>query len=209
MQVYARPGLKLLGQVTGDVFAVLWVLGWALAGRAIHDAIGLLAVPARESAQTAAQLGQAMGDATERIKSLPVVGDDVAEPLGRVSSGLDGLVGQADQQAAQIMHLATLAGWTCFLIPVLGMLALWLPRRIRFIQRASAARRFVDADADLELFALRAMANLPMHEIARISDDPVRAWREGDQQVVRQLAARELERTGLAMPAPVRNRSVQ
>lgn len=204
MRVYARPGWRLVRQLVADSFVVLWVAGWAFVARLLHRAIAALAAPAREGAETAAQLSRAVGDAQGRLSELPVVGGDVAEPLGRVASGLDGLVGQADQQATQILHLATIASWTCFLVPVLGLLAVWLPYRVRFIRRAAAARRFVNADADLELFALRAMANLPMDQIAAISDDPVRAWRAGDQQVIRALAARELERTGLGMPAPVR-----
>ena len=74
------------------------------------------------------------------------------------------------------------------------------------MNHAAAARRFIDADADLELFALRAMANLPMEAVARVSADPVGRWRAGDQDVIRALAALELERTGLGLPASVRSR---
>ena len=68
-----------------------------------------------------------------------------------------------------------------------------MPRRVRFVLQASAGsevHRLVTAD--LELFALRAMANQPMHRLARVSADPVRAWREGDPDVVRRLAMLEL-----------------
>ena len=37
------------------------------------------------------------------------------------------------------------------------LLVLWLPRRVRFVFRARAARRFLDSSADLDLFALRAL----------------------------------------------------
>ena len=36
-----------------------------------------------------------------------------------------------------------------------------------------------------------------MHVIAKISDDPVAAWRRGDRQVINALAAVELRRSGL------------
>ena len=88
-----------------------------------------------------------------------------------------------------------------FLIPVLIVLLIWLPARIRFFLRARAARRFLDAQADLDLFALRAMVAQPMHVIARISDDPVAAWRRGDRDVIRALAAIELRQSGLNPPA--------
>ena len=85
-------------------------------------------------------------------------------------------------------------------IPVLVALLGYVPLRLRFARRAGAARRFVDAGADLELFALRAMANQPMHRLAKVSDDPVSAWRSGDRAVVRALATLELRDVGLRPP---------
>jgi hypothetical protein len=93
-----------------------------------------------------------------------------------------------------------LLGWLVFLIPVLIVLLIWLPARIRFFLRARAAQRFLDTQADLDLFALRAMVAQPMHVIARISDDPVAAWRRGDRDVIRALAAIELRQSGLSPP---------
>ena len=80
------------------------------------------------------------------------------------------------------------------------MVALWLPRRIRFYRQARASQQFLDSSADLDLFALRAMASQPLYVLAGVSDDPVRAWRDGDRQVIDQLAAIELRRNGLRFP---------
>ena len=74
---------------------------------------------------------------------------------------------------------------------------MYLPLRWRFVREATAGQRFVDSGSDLDLFALRAMANQPLHRLARISDDPVRAWRDGDPDVVRALAVLELRDVGL------------
>jgi hypothetical protein len=92
-----------------------------------------------------------------------------------------------------------LAGVTITL-PVLFALLIWLPRRIRFSRRATAAQKFIDNAADLDLFALRAMANQPMHKLAKISNDPVTAWRDRDSAVIAQLADLELRATGLRAP---------
>jgi hypothetical protein len=62
----------------------------------------------------------------------------------------------------------------------------------------------VDAEADLQLFALRAMSNQPMHQLARVSDDPVAAWQRGDREVVHALAKLEMRSVGLR-PPPVRS----
>jgi hypothetical protein len=69
------------------------------------------------------------------------------------------------------------------------------------VRRATAGQRFIDRAPDLDLFAMRAMANQPMHRLARISPDPVRAWREGDAEVVRALALLELRDAGLRPPS--------
>jgi hypothetical protein len=44
------------------------------------------------------------------------------------------------------------------------------------------------------------MASQPLYVLAAVSDDPVKAWREGDRAVVDQLAAIELRRNGLQLP---------
>jgi hypothetical protein len=70
---------------------------------------------------------------------------------------------------------------------------------------ARAAQAFLDEGADLDLFALRAMATQPMHVLAAISPDPVGAWRAGDRSVIDRLAEVELRRSGLTLPAALRN----
>ena len=84
---------------------------------------------------------------------------------------------------------------------VLIVVVVYLPLRYRFIRQATAGRRFVRSTDDLDLFALRAMARQPLHRLARISEDPVGAWRRGDPRVVRDLAALELRDSGLSMAA--------
>ena len=73
---------------------------------------------------------------------------------------------------ASIERVGLLLGWLVFLIPVVILVVIWLPARIRFFLRARAAQQFLDSEADLDLFALRAMVVQPMHVIAKISDGP-------------------------------------
>ena len=44
------------------------------------------------------------------------------------------------------------------------------------------------------------MASQPMHILATVTDDPVKAWRSGDTAVINRLAELELRRSGLRMP---------
>ncbi len=103
-----------------------------------------------------------------------------------------------------IERLAILGGVLTFLMPVAIVVALWLPRRVRFYRESTASQRFLDSQADLDLFALRAMASQPLHVLAGISDDPARAWRERDQRVIAQLADVELRRSGMKVPDRLR-----
>jgi hypothetical protein len=204
MGIYAqRPG-KLIGQVVADVLVALWAVMWALVGNIVHQMISLVAVPARETARTAGRLAGDFRDAAEQAANVPGVGDQLRRPFDAAADTLGGLITSANHQVSNIEQLATLVGWLVFLIPVSVVIAFWLPRRIRFWQLSRAAQKFIDSDADLDLFALRAMATEPMHVLAAISDDPVGAWRSRDTAVITKLAEIELGRSGLHLPARLR-----
>ena len=162
--------------------------------------VEVLAVPARETARTASRLVTNLKDAAEQASRVPGVGDDLRQPFDAASVTLGNVITSANQQVASIELLAVIAGWLTFLIPVAVVVASWLPRRIRFYRQAKASQQFLDSSADLDLFALRAMASQPLYVLAGVSDDPVRAWRDGDRQVIDQLAEIELRRNGLRFP---------
>ena len=135
-----------------------------------------------------------------RAAQVPGLGDQLRRPFDAAAGSLGDLVATADRQAASIERLAAVDGLAGVPHPGDDRAALWLPRRVRFVRRARAAQRFIDAQADLDLFALRAMANQPMHVLAGISDDPVRAWRAGDRRVIDALAEVELREAGCRCP---------
>jgi hypothetical protein len=200
MGIYARQPARLAGQVVTDAFVLAWTVGWALLGRFVHGAALKVATPAREAAAAADQVSQQFRTAAEQAARVPGLGDSLRRPFDAASGGLGGVIAAADAQVASIERLATLLGWLVFAVPVAVLLAGWLPRRIRFVLRARAAQRYIDSSADLDLFALRAMASQPMHVLARISPDPVGAWRAGDATVIHKLAETELRRSGLRLP---------
>ncbi len=200
MRIYAQRRGQLAGQLVGDVAVVAWTLAWAVVGVLVDAAVASLAGPARDAARTARTLAGQLGEAASSAGQVPGVGEQLRRPFDAASGSLGDLVATADAQAASIERLAVVAGWLVFLIPVATLLLVWLPRRVRFVRRARAAQRFIDARADLDLFALRALANQPMHVLAGISDDPVAAWRSGDRRVIDALAEVELRHAGLLLP---------
>lgn len=194
-----RPG-RLAGQIFGDLFVLLWTIGCAVVAITVSQYVAVLAVPARETARTAARLMENMREAGEQAARVPAVGSDLRQPFDSASVSLGNVIASATQLEQSIERLAVVGGWATFLLPVAVVLALWLPRRIRFFRQARASQQFLDASADLDLFALRALASQPLYVLAGISDDPVRAWREGDRTVIDALAEIELRRNGLRAP---------
>lgn len=200
MVFYARRRWRMAGQLVTDVLVAAWVVVWGLLGRLTHATVLDVARPARESADAAARLSTELRQVAAGAGSLPGVGPRLRQPLDAASGSLTDLLGAADRQVAGIERLAELLGWLVFAIPVAVVLFRWLPGRIAFVVRARAAQRYLDSGADLELFALRALANQPLRVLGRISDDPVGAWRAGDATVIHNLADVELRRSGLRMP---------
>ncbi|HEX5970268.1 MAG TPA: hypothetical protein VFY88_17460, partial [Intrasporangium sp.] len=85
-------------------------------------------------------------------------------------------------------------------VPIIIVAGVWLWFRVRFVRSATTAQRFIDSNDDLDLFALRALANQPLTALARISDDPAGAWRRGEPGVIRALATLGLHDEGLRPP---------
>ena len=203
MTLYARQPWRLLGQLAGDGLVLVWVALWWWVGRQAARVVLNVAAPAQETAELAGRLSTQLGQAAEQAGKLPGVGDQLRAPFDAASVSLTEVLAAAQRQVASVQQLAEVTGWLVWAIPVATVLALWLPRRIRFALRARAATRFLDSSADLELFALRALAHQPLHVLGRISDDPVAAWRSGDATVIHKLAEVELHRSGLRMPPVV------
>lgn len=201
MGFYARPSWQLVRQVVSDVFVVLWTVLWWQVSRFAADSVSAIATPARETARAAGRLRDDFVAAGQKASDVPLAGGELRKPFDSAAGSMGDVVTAANHQVQTIEQVAILVGILVVAIPVSLLVAVWLPRRLRFRAESAAARQFIDAPADLDLFALRAMANQPMVSIARITDDPVGAWRAGDSRVIRELADLELRRSGLALPA--------
>ena len=197
---YAQRRGRMLGQLATDLFLAAWIVLWWFLGRATERTVDAIATPARSSGDAARRLADQIRQSAEQTGRIPGIGGELRKPFDGAAESLQGVINAADDQVASIERAGLLLGWLVFLIPVVILLVIWLPARIRFFLRARAAQRFLDAQADLDLFALRAMVAQPMHVIAKISDDPVAAWRRGDRETIHALAAIELRRSGLNPP---------
>ena len=201
MKLYADAPARRTTQVLADLFLVAWLVGWAWAGLQVHDATLELATPGRQVAESATGLADSLQDAGGALADLPVVGEEARAPFDRAAGAADQLADAGEAQVRSVERLALWLGLAVAVIPILVALLVLVPRRVRFVRHATAGARFVDADADLDLFALRALAQQPLHVLARVSDDPAGAWRRGDRAVTDRLAELELRSVGLRLPA--------
>lgn len=195
---YSEVPARRTRQILGDAWLVAWSALWIWAAIRLYDLIMNLATPGLAVSSGATDLADRFAIAGDAVGQVPMVGDSLRAPFGGMSEASLSIA-DAGQAAADAVGL--LARFLAVALAVLGIASwamLWVPLRIAFIRRATAARRFLDSTDDLDLFALRAMARQPLHLLARISDDPAGAWRRGDPAVISALATLELRAEGLA-----------
>jgi hypothetical protein len=204
MKLFADTPVRRTLQVLADLLFVTWLVLWVWIGMAVHDGTLELAGPARQTDSAATSMAEQLRDAGGRLGEAPLVGDELAVPFDKAADASDSIAAAGRDTVEAVERLALLLGLSVALIPILIVAAIHLPLRWRFIREATAGARFIDAQEDLDLFALRALANQPMRVLARVSDDPAGAWRARDPDVVRRLAELELADVGLRpkrMPA--------
>lgn len=197
MKLYADTPLRRFRQIVGDLLLLAWVVCWIKVAYVVHDATLALGAPGKLTDRSATSLAEQMSAAGGALNDVPVIGDEAAIPFDKAAEASGSLAAAGRAQVEAVNDLAFWLGLVTATIPILIVAAIYLPLRWRFIRRATAGRRFVDSQDDLDLFALRALTNQPLHVLARISDDPAGAWRTRDTQVVEQLAMLELREAGL------------
>ncbi len=184
LMVYAKTPALRLRQVLLDAGTVVWVAIWVRVGLWLHELVQRLEGP-----------GRGLEDAGNRIASwrVPILGNR----LGPITSG-----GEALQRAGSTQQdvVQTLAVWLAVLLaalPIVWLLVRYLPGRLRWAREAAAASHIRAQPGAAQLFALRAMANQPLHQLRRASADPAGAYGRGDYEA---LAALELAELGLGPP---------
>jgi hypothetical protein len=200
MKLYADRPVRRMRQVLGDVLLLLWIAVWIKVAQVVRDTTLLLAKPGQQIADAGHGLASKLHDAGAAVGGLPVVGGRARAPFDGATAAAQQIAAAGSSQVDAVHQLAFWLGLSVAAIPILVVLVVYVPLRLRFARAATAGRRFIDTAEDLDLFALRAMAAQPMHRLAKVSDDPAGAWRRGDPEVVRELALLELRDAGLTPP---------
>jgi hypothetical protein len=194
---YAETHAARTRQLVADLFVLLWIVLWVWVAMWLHDVIMLLQGPGQRLEGAGSGLADNLNGAGERVSDVPLIGNALAAPLEGAGAAA-GELAQAGEATQDVV--ATIALWLSIAfaaVPILLVVLVWLPVRLRFATQAGAAAQLRD---DLELFALRALQNRPLNELARISPQPSRALR-GDAAALAALAALEMRAVGLRPPA--------
>src|SRR5262245_61121534 len=145
MNLYADTPGRRTAQLVADLLFVLWVVLWVWVGNAVHDSTMALAAPGYRTAEAATSMSGGLTDAGDSLRGLPVVGDDVAVPFDRAAEASDSLAEAGRDQVDAVEKLALWLGVSIAAIPILVLGAIHLPLRWRFVRRATAGARFIDA----------------------------------------------------------------
>ncbi len=197
-RTHIRPARRAV-HLIGDLVLVGWAIVWVVVAGIVRSTINALAVPVTALGNGTASLAGKMDAAAENLGQVAIVGEQLAAPFRPIAVSLREISAQAVEQVSAVEHAAVVVAVVVWLVPTLTLAIVYLPPRIRRARESAAARQYIDDHADLELFALRAMAKAPMTRIASISDDPVAAWRAGDATTIHQLANLELRRVGIGV----------
>lgn len=194
---YAETPARRSRQIAADLLAVLAFGLCFWLGSSIHDLTAELAGPGRTLESAGSELADQFTEAGSAAAEVPLVGGPLQEALQRGSAAGRSIEDAGVEQQRAVGRLATTLGWVSGGTPALVVLALWLPRRLRFARRAGHAHRLRGSGAGLDVFAFRALARQPIGVLARLPKDPAAGWRDRDPEVIAALADLELRQLGL------------
>ena len=201
MRFYALEPRRMAAQVFGDLFVVVWVIGWWFIGQAVGDFVRGIGGPLNRTADLGADIERQLSDAATQASTVPLVGNNLRQPFDNLAATVADLNGTTAGLVSTIEQAASTTTWAVFAIPALIMVAVWLPRRIRFARRSREALALVASGTDTDLLALRALATQRLPLLRSVALDPVEAWRSGDPDTLRRLADLELRSAGIGRRA--------
>jgi hypothetical protein len=192
VKLYAETSRLRVRQILGDLAVVAWTAAWVWAGVSLYRLVEKLAVPGARLEQAGGGFAGDVAEIQQKVGRVPVVGNELQGPFGRLA-GVGQTLADAGATQQQIVHQLSLwLGILVTAVPVVTLLLTWLPRRVAWAREAGAASRLRLAGADLELFALRAVANRPLRQLHRVTPDPAGALRAGEYEALADLELRAL-----------------
>ncbi len=176
MRIYPEVMSRRIPAVLLDVLAIFLIFCFARLGLAVNDAVDDVAGLGRGVQAAGGSVQTGFEQAGEAVSGVPLVGGGISDAFSGVGDATGGNavdLGREGEQAVE--HLASLLGWTTFLVPTLLLLIAVAPRRARQIRRLNAAGRILHADTEEQrrLLAMRAAFSLPYGTLIAHTPDPI------------------------------------
>jgi hypothetical protein len=192
VKLYAETAGLRARQLLGDLAVVAWTALWVWAGLTLYRLVEKLAVPGARLEQAGGGFAGDVAEIQQKVGRIPVVGNELQGPFGRLAGVGQTLADAGATQQAAVHQLALWLGIVVAAIPIVALLLAWLPRRVTWAREAGAASRLRLDGANLELFAIRAVANRSLRQLHRVTPDPAGALRAGEFEALADLELRAL-----------------
>jgi hypothetical protein len=180
-----------------DGIMVFWVVFWLVVGVASGYQVVTLTGLA-DSAVSSGHALQTAGSALRRLVDVPVIGDTTAQLGEQVAEAAQGIVQNGSEARRSIRVLGLLIGLAIGLGPIGPVLLFYLPMRLsrrQEVREIATALRDEGAGPQLQRYlATRAVTNLSLRDLQRVSGDPYVDLASGRHLG---LARAELRRLGL------------
>jgi hypothetical protein len=189
-------------QLFSDFVVLSWTTIWVLVGIAVYDAISAIVAAGRQVEGGTHSVADSLASAGHGAQQIPLVGDTVSKPLNTAGHAAQDITGALHNLNDTASWLAVLLALAVVAVPILLVALPWLFLRLRFFRRKWVVTGLAATPAGERLLALRALAHRPPAKLAKVSADPVGAWRREDPVIIHALAALELRSAGIRVRVP-------
>ena len=200
MSLYSDFGPRRTAQIVADAVAVIVVIVAIVVGIAVRNTIAALGGVFVNLQDAGVGFESTMGEIGESLGGVPLIGDGIRGTFDQAAGAGVAIADAGRAGQAVVETIATVTGLGFALLPIAIVLLVWLWPRIRFVRRSAETRALLRLDDGEQLLALRALDGARAAELARISPQPLSAWRAGEPAVVRSLAALEARAAGVRLP---------
>jgi hypothetical protein len=197
VRIYADLPATRARQLLTDLLVIAWVYGWVKLGLWLHALVEKLAAPGRKVESAGTGLADNLSSAGGKVDNIPGVGGSLAAPFNKAADAARSLASAGHDQQTIVGDLALVLSLALVAVPLGLVLFVWLPLRVRWIRRASAAAALRGAVSGRDLLALRALARQPLRRLAKLDPEIASEWRRGNPEAVDALARLELRTLGL------------
>ncbi|MBM7504931.1 hypothetical protein ACFPER_15355 [Agromyces aurantiacus] len=200
MKPYSDFDGRRAGQIVGDVIALAVVVLSVWAAVAVHRFVTGFGDLGRQLEAAGTGFRGSMTDIGTALGDVPLIGPGIAQPFDGASAAGATLesVGRGQQDA--VGWIALLAAVGVAALPVAAVLLAWVvPRLVRAL-RAGRTAAALERPGGADLLALRALTVRDPAAVFAAEPDAVGAWRRGEPDAIRALAALEARAVGVRFP---------